>query len=504
MNNRRNNPNEYNITNNLGKAARSRHSDIMNRFILTTLLPLGFIYKVDSNGNRIGRALDENKWKWGNIGPRIGSRRSADGMLYTLPNASMKNTNNNKVVIKIIFSDDESPKKEIAISKILSAHRIGPRIFDCYSADIDMTLLLRNIGQNRLVFKNGPKRGQSFINLFQSFNTYLFGNGQSFNKVYMLVMENLYHNPSRGVKNGFTIADIIENKPGARAVKIPFKQFTDKFNRMHELGIIHGDMHPGNIIVQVLEKNKFGIRIIDFGRSINTGRSLTKSEANILLTQMATNAYGRVRRYPGREATHVITRNGMPRFVNGPAYNSIGRMIGSRGLNYSLFPISGRLNLLSTLARPFFAAGNRAESSQRRAISVIRRGVPNAQRRLALAQGKRASILRKALATHQRRLASAERAASAMQRRREATVARRGAAAVGRGASTQKRVQVEQIIRNTSLAKKGALSAKRRLANLLARGPSYARRMRDASVQRMNINNRPLISPPRNDPMNLG
>lgn len=508
MNNRLNNPNEYRVTNNLGKAARSRHSSIMNRFILTTLLPLGFIYKLDSNGNRIGRALDENRWKWGTIGPRIGSRRSADGMLYTLPNASMTNTNNNNVVIKIIFAEDESPKKEVAISKILSAHRIGPRIFECYSADIDMTLLMRNIGQNKLSFKNGSKRGQSFINLFQSFTTSLFGRGQSFSKVYMLVMENLYKNPSRGVTNGFTISDIIENKPGARAVKIPYTQLTNKFNKMHELGIIHGDMHAGNIIVQVLQNNKFGVRIIDFGRSINTGRSLTAAEANSLLTQMATNAYGRVDRYPGRESTHVITRNGMPRYLNGAAKADISRAIRDGRLNYSLGAISGRLALINSLSRANFSAGNRAESAQRRAISVIRRGVPNAQRQLSQAQSRRANVLRMALLTHQRRLASAERAASAMQRRREATVARRRAVVAGRGASTQRRGAARAVRRNASLARRGAVSAERRAANLVARGPSYARRMREAertpSIRRMNINTRPIITPPRNDPMNLG
>ena len=371
-----------------------------------------------------------------------------------------------------------------------------------------MTLLMRNIGQNKLSFKNGSKRGQSFINLFQSFTTSLFGRGQSFSKVYMLVMENLYKNPSRGVTNGFTISDIIENKPGARAVKIPYTQLTNKFNKMHELGIIHGDMHAGNIIVQVLQNNKFGVRIIDFGRSINTGRSLTAAEANRLLTQMATNAYGRVDRYPGRESTHVITRNGMPRYLNGAAKADISRAIRDGRLNYSLGAISGRLALINNVARPNISAGRRAESAQRRAISLIRRGVPNAQRQLSQAQSRRANVLRMALLTHQRRLASAERAAATIERRRAATIARREAIVAGRGASTQRRGAARAVRRNASLARRGAVSAERRAANLVARGPSYARRMREAertpSIRRMNINTRPIITPPRNDPMNLG
>ena len=486
MNNRNRNPNEYRVTNNLGNRSRSRHSAIMNRFILTTLLPHGFIYKLDSNGNRTGRALDPARWKWGTIGPRIGSRRSADGMLYTLPNASMNNTKQNNAVIKIIFAEDDSPKQEVIISKMMSAHRLGPRIFECYSADIDMNLLMRNIGMNRLQFRNGPQRGQSFINLFQTFTQYLFGRGQTFSKVYILVMENLYKNPSRGVKNGFTVDDLMKHKPGTAGVKFPYEQFVYKFNKMHELGIIHGDMHPGNIIVQALEKNKFGVRIIDFGRSIHTGRPITtQTEANTILEQMARNRTGRVDRLRGHEATHVVV-NGLPRLFNSKGKNYINTNLRNGVFQYEMGVISGRKQLYNSAQREYKTQARKFTNDQQKVINILKAGITNMARQIATGPGnKRRNVLINALLTHRKRLEKAVKLKETIERRRRATLARREGAVAGAGASTRLRAAVRYGRRNASLARKGAKSASRIKASLIGRGASYGRRIAEANMRQV-------------------
>lgn len=240
-NNRAKNPNEYGevyrnggllyIKNNLGNRTRKRHSDIMNRFLNTLLITNG-LYELDDNGVRIGRPVTD--WIWGNFGTRIGGRRSADGMIYSLPYAPMNLTRNNKVVAKFIFSKDNGPASEVQITNLMGKNRIGPKLFKCYSGDTSLSLFLRNIGSNVLRVRNGPYRGSSFINLFQQFVHSNFMR-KRINKVFILIMENLYDNPSQGVEGGVTLSDIMSGKPGTLQYKVPVQQLRNKYEKCTNL-----------------------------------------------------------------------------------------------------------------------------------------------------------------------------------------------------------------------------------------------------------------------------
>ena len=432
MNNRSKNPNEYgnvhgnghniHIVNTLGNRTRSRHSLIMNRF-LNTILATNGLYELNTNGARTGSP--SGNWPWGNFGIRLGGTRSADGMIFNLPDAPMNMTSNNKVVAKFIFSDDDDPANEIKISHLMGTHRIGPKIFKSYSANVSKTLFLRNVGTNRLHVRNGPFVGTSHINLFQQFQNSKFNN-KHFNRVYIIIMENLYDNPSRGVLNGFTLYDILDH-PRTVGVKIPVAQLRQKYDKMHELGVVHGDMHGRNILIQKLTRGRVGVRIIDFGRSIyRPGVHFTNATSTqAVINQQRIN--GTYRHRNAEMWTHLVQsvaggaldaqklKSGIVSVFNSLVRrNALSKQrakVLREQLLGELSPIigqyEGHLNVARQLKLNAAQRGSISKYNKSAQAGVIHNFVESLKRRKASGLRKLASVQVKKVATHQRRQALA-------------------------------------------------------------------------------------------------
>jgi tRNA A-37 threonylcarbamoyl transferase component Bud32 len=436
----------------------------MNRFLMTIMTANG-LYELDANGNRLQTPVQD--WVWGNFGKRVGSRRSADGMIYSLPSAPMNQTGNNKVVAKLIFSSDNSPAEEIKITNLLSKDRVGPKLFKCYSGNITRNLLIRNIGQNKLIVRNGPLVGSSFINLFQQFVHYPLA---SFSKVFIIIMENLYDNPAHGVVGGFTLGDILDKKPGTGNMKIPVQSLRNKYLKMHNLGVVHGDMHPGNIIIQKLERGRFGARIIDFGRSIyRPGVHFT----NLSARQAAVN----------QEAI-----NGLPRHKNNNMFEFVRQFAGSAEDTKKL--TSGIVSILKSAARRHNISARKAHALQVQLVNAITPQIANFERQRNNARmneacairrgslgkyskGARAKVLGSVVKTLQRRKESNARRIASGQCKYNATKQRRLAAVRPPTVTGVARAQLSFARRQASIFKGVQRSLQRRLGSKLARAPHY-------------------------------
>ena len=475
MNNRSKNPNEHgkvytndngfiHIVNNLGSRTRNRHANIMNRF-LNTIIASNGLYELNTDGVRTGNPT--GNWPWGNFGIRLGGRRSADGMIYNLPNAPMNLTSNNKVVAKFIFSNDDDPANEIKISNLLAGHRIGPKIFKSYSADVSKSLFLRNVGTNTLHVRNGPYSGSRYINLFQQFVKYNFAS-KRFNRVYIIIMENLYDNPSRGVVSGFTLGDVLGRKPGTANVKIPVAQLRNKYDKMHNLGVVHGDMHPGNIVIQQLTRGRFGARIIDFGRSIyRPGVHFTNATA--------------------RQQTNIQERiNGTPRHRNDEMWTYVQSAAGS-ALDAQKLK-SGIVSIFNSLIRKNAMSKDRAKVLREQLLAelspiidqykgqrnVARLAKLNAEQRGSLGKynkSAQARVLNNFVQSMRRRKASGIRKLGSIQAKKIATRQRRQAKPTVTG---QKEVELNLAKRLKNLEKQLVQSLERRKASRLGRMPQYA------------------------------
>lgn len=187
-------------------------------------------------------------WKYGAFGKRLGSTRSADGVILDLPQAEKPS------VAKFVFIQDaqdlETVKNEVQISKIMSNAGLGPKIY--YSTIIKLPGKFRT---NNLL-RNGSTRPRA---------------------VALIVMENLY--AGKRVIKAYTAQDALDH-----GYYIPISVIAKMVTKMHGLGIIHADMHPGNIMIQQIRRLMGGYYyrpiIIDFGRSILLNHSLTNANAN--------------------------------------------------------------------------------------------------------------------------------------------------------------------------------------------------------------------------------
>jgi tRNA A-37 threonylcarbamoyl transferase component Bud32 len=436
----------------------------MNRF-LNTIMATNGLYQLNEDGQRTGNPT--GVWPWGSFGIRLGGRRSADGMIYDLPNAPMNMTSNNKVVAKFIFSDDDDPENEIKITNLMAKHRIGPKLFKSYSADVSKSLFLRNVGTNTLNVRGGHYRGRKYVNLFQQFIKYNFAS-KSFNRVYIIIMENLYDNPSRGVVNGFTLNDIISVKSGTENVKIPVAQLRKKYEKMHELGVIHGDMHGGNIIIQQLTRGRFGSRIIDFGRSIyRPGVHFTNATA--------------------RQATNMQERlNGTYRWRNNNMWRSVQSFAG--GVKDAQKLKSGIVSIFNSLVKKNAMSKERAKVLRVQLLAelspiidqykgqrnVARLAKLNAEQRGSLGKynkSAQARVLNNFVQSMRRRKASGIRKLGSIQAKKLATRQRRQGI---RTFTAQKQAELNLTIRLKNLEKQLAQSLERRKASRLGRMPHYA------------------------------
>jgi hypothetical protein len=244
--------------------------------------------------NNGGKKMKLRTWPWGKVGKRLGGSRSADGVIIDLPDGRSRNGSN--VVAKFIFAQDSTDikraKQEYIIGNMMSKAGVGPKVFDYYEMRIPYTVNIENLMKK--------SSGSNSVNLFNS-NV----NTKSFRYCIVIIMENLYKGP--GVVDTYTIAE------GYKAKKpIPFEKIRAIIDKMHNLGVIHADMHQNNIMIQKIKKRigyTYRPLIIDFGRSLKTNKSF-KTNANA-------NAYAKMNRYKNQLWWYSNEPNVMPVLLNG-------------------------------------------------------------------------------------------------------------------------------------------------------------------------------------------
>lgn len=406
--NRNKNPNKYAAVNRLGANTKIRHKDILAK-LLDQCYQRGVIYPIDVSSGRIsGTSLSSsNPWVWGNLGPRIGGRRSADGMIYDLPGAPMNRTTGNKVVLKMIFSDNDDPMNEIRIGALAGNARVGPRTYAAYYCDLQrIGKTARQISTN--ITTNGKKlrlqNGREFVNLFQGYWAYPFARS-TITKMFMIVMENLYSNPSRGVNGGATLSDIVDpsTRNGYRGWRVPLQSIRSRLTKLHELGVVHADLHPGNVVIQRIRRQNgsvdYSARIIDFGRSILVGRRLL-SNANA--NRQIPGSRSTNRAYPN----HIWNAQGIARLPNSVAWRGIERL--GRPLS------AGTVESARLMFRNQQLEARAAAEAAARARQAVQRNRMSAAQRNRLAAAQRNRL---AAAQRNRRLAAqrAQEAAAASQ-----------------------------------------------------------------------------------------
>lgn len=248
-----------------------------------------------------GRNLLMKTWRWGALGSRLGTMRSADGVVVDLPHSKAPGGKN--VVAKFIFASTQADlnraRQEYDIGKMMSIANIGPKVYAYYEVDIPTNMNLNNM------FKKASGNSNS-SNLFQ-YNV----NVKNFKYCVIIIMENLYKN--KGVVDTYSVSDGFDNYK-----VIPFQKIRNLINKMHYLGIIHADMHPHNVMVQKI-KGVFGFTyrpvIIDFGRSLKTNKTF-KSNENA-------NAFASQGRFKNERWWYPNNGEGLPVLLNGNAWKNI-------------------------------------------------------------------------------------------------------------------------------------------------------------------------------------
>ena len=233
-------------------------------------------------------------WKWGRLGKRLGSVRSADGIVFDLPDAVAPD--GKKVVAKFIFtrrwSDMQAVKNEFKMGQMMASAKIGARPYALY----EIMQSEDNKGNFINYGKTVRNKGLTSKGLFSyNYNLSNYGNG------FVIIMENLYQGP--GLVGAYTVTDALKaNLP------IPVNQIKKAIDRMHLFGIVHGDMHFGNIMIQYIKKPyrlpTTRVVIIDFGRSILANRPLkSMKNANEFAKQGRTQGTTNENRYEWYNAT---------------------------------------------------------------------------------------------------------------------------------------------------------------------------------------------------------
>jgi tRNA A-37 threonylcarbamoyl transferase component Bud32 len=240
---------------NLNNRSRARHTKFM-QFVLSQV------------------GITNNTGKPIKLLTRLGSRRSADGVVFDIGNGK---------VAKCIFigrgavNSIDSIKEEYKMAKLMSDAGAGPKVYGMKEFTLPSTLLnLKNqagplnwpntptmkrllmnyfkhygyktkkaekvvntgIAQNP---KNGINKSFSF-NLFQSWWSVRNKEYKNVKKGAVIIMENLYSGP--GVKTATTLYDYVvkEKHP------MPLKEVTAAMKKMHSIKIAHQDLHTGNIM----------------------------------------------------------------------------------------------------------------------------------------------------------------------------------------------------------------------------------------------------------------
>ena len=280
----------------LSDSNKVRHGKMFSEVILPYLLHGSGLHNL-STGKKT------SAWPWGTPGKRLGSTRSADGVVIDLPTAQKSKTNGDSVVMKVVFSYDNYPEDEIRIARKAGNAGIGAHVYDAYKVDLDSETR-KNIREG--IIDEGLAQG-SKVNLLKGATTDMTPH------IYLIIMENLYHNPKRGVTDAKELYDYKNKKPFLAELR-------RKIDRLHELGIAHGDMHMRNILVQTVKsptgKTRHVLKIIDYGRSLNRSGGFSGSgSANVFVK-------GR-RGYTSSGGRHYINSGGLYRLKQRLAWKHV-------------------------------------------------------------------------------------------------------------------------------------------------------------------------------------
>lgn len=166
---------------------------------------------------------------------RVGSTRTTDGAAFLM--------SDDKYVCKLLFykgsSDLASIQNEFAVGKIMGNLGLSPKCYAMHDLDMNPATVNANLLSNRSM------RSKHAI---------------------MIIMENL----AKGAKKLESLTDYVW-----RTGKYPEKAVMALYTKMSGAGILHGDLHAGNIMVKTLPSGKVKLYIIDFGRSIILGPGVT-------------------------------------------------------------------------------------------------------------------------------------------------------------------------------------------------------------------------------------
>lgn len=280
----------------LSSPNRVRHGKMFFDVVLPYIMKEATIKNLDTGAKT-------TRWGWGMTGKRLGATRSADGVVIDLPDAPKTRTNGDSVVLKLVVAYDKYPEDEVKIARKAGNAGIGPHIYAAYKVklnrqlakDIEESIDDEGLGPLNLL-KGGPTRIAPYM--------------------YIIIMENLYKNPKRGVVSA---KDLYEYKNKKQFLP----ELRRKIDKLHQLGIAHGDMHTRNIIVQTVKsptgKTRYVVKIIDYGRSLNKSSPFRGSSS--------------VNRFLGRGGVGVVSpggrhiqgRSGVPRLFQKVAWKNVAQ-----------------------------------------------------------------------------------------------------------------------------------------------------------------------------------
>ena len=272
---------------------RVRHGKMFFDVILPYIMNEASIVNLDT-GSKI------NKWGWGMTGKRLGSVRSADGVVLDLPDAPKSKTNGDSVVLKLVTSYDKYPEDEVKIARKAGNAGIGPHIYAAYKVKLSSKL-------RQDIEESIDDEGLGPLNLLKGAST------QIAPYLYIIIMENLYKNPKRGVVSAKDLYEYTNKKPF-------LPELRRKIDRLHQLGIAHGDMHTRNIIVQTVKsptgKTRHVVKIIDYGRSLTKSSPIRGSSSENRLIMAGGGKLSPYKR-------HFQRRSGVPRLFPKVAWKNI-------------------------------------------------------------------------------------------------------------------------------------------------------------------------------------
>ena len=223
---------------------------------------------------------------------RLGSRRSADGIIFDIGKGR---------VVKLIFigrggaGSVDQIKNEYKIGKMLSTAGVGPKVYGMKVVEIPNLLNIKNknlslwptINQvrntairgalNEGYYKKQSEAARGLEHVFQGyqraqtfnmFQNWYYNRNTNYNRVKKAVvieMENLFKGPN--VKQCMSLYEYVEIKKNP----FPAEQYKRAVEKMHQIGVAHGDMHSNNVMVQVKKDGTVRVVMIDFGRSALKG-----------------------------------------------------------------------------------------------------------------------------------------------------------------------------------------------------------------------------------------